>query len=409
MKTPNCLDIKHVPLSPYQRKILYNQFALNPKPDPKTRKDLALQLNISEKKVQNWFQNHRSKVLRDERQDQHIILPEILSNTVKNPTPKTNISAPLLVKDIRALDGHTQKDLVDTTYSSINWDTPRTPDYYHIRQSQPHGWYGDPGSDANLGSRNIPGISATTGSCWLQLRTGFPATAFKDISSRPKHGKTLFPVNGICIGNWIYYTICSIRNPIDLVFVADHHLRLLYWQIWKEGCIFAVHIRLEDVQHIRLQRNIDHGCNYTSGDLVVKLHRLDRLEFYKKEMAGNNPDWVQCNDFTENMQATTQGIQVFKGNHDGLKSALVNLVKVFPEILSKVTFGDPLAALASPALTDPSLSTPTLVQPYTQPPTNCDHFKQPTDYFSYKPLPVYIPISMITGQSKATTDRKATF
>ncbi|CAO3703724.1 unnamed protein product [Rhizopus stolonifer] len=126
----------------------------------------------------------------------------------------------------------------------------------------------------------------------------------------------LIPVSTLNIGTWARFA--SPLNGHDLVCFADRHQ--LHWQVQDEGNQFRVNIPYRHIHQITLLH-----------DLEIKVHSPPT--FSMKRLS--DTQWIQCDDFTENQQASRETIHRLQGDPHQLNSALQNILGFAPQLSSR--------------------------------------------------------------------------
>ncbi|KAG2229235.1 hypothetical protein INT48_008638 [Thamnidium elegans] len=122
-----------------QFKILEKTFINNPKPNAKTRKDLAESLSMTPRGVQVWFQNRRAKA--KQQQDN--------KKSHDNMIDDLQVSSPIVLSSSGMIHSRSQSSSSSSTSYSINHavtsapplSSPSSAPIYHQQQQQ--GWFSD--------------------------------------------------------------------------------------------------------------------------------------------------------------------------------------------------------------------------------------------------------------------------
>lgn len=117
-----------------------------------------------------------------------------------------------------------------------------------------------------------------------------------------------------------------------MVCFSDPSLRQLIWQVQDGGHQFRIEVDYDIIQQIRLGQ-----IQTDIGQLDIEIDPKTNVSFSMRRN-GIDQDWVRCNDFTENHQASNpeSGSHALQGSHDALRQSLLEFISQVPELASKL-------------------------------------------------------------------------
>ncbi|KAI8050639.1 uncharacterized protein B0P05DRAFT_562988 [Gilbertella persicaria] len=281
-------------LKPSQVAVLQEAFVTNTLPDATTRVQLAQELGVTERTVQIWFQNRRAKARK----------LEALSP-----------GAPSLVPNVRT-------GWVDLSQSHQK----RSQSLLLLAQKE------SPLMKRRPRSSSKPERSSVTFAVPTKraMSEGIHIVESQNNPPQPSHPKSFvsFAVQNIRIGTWARFARQLNLHEWDLYCYSDPCSRQLIWQVQDAGHQFRIEIDYDQIRHIRLgQIQLD------IGQLEIGVQSVS----FSMRSQGES-EWVRCNDFTENQQAShPESIShALQGSHDHLRQSLLELVSQAPELASKL-------------------------------------------------------------------------
>lgn len=140
-----------------------------------------------------------------------------------------------------------------------------------------------------------------------------------------------FAVNTIRIGSWARFASMLNKDEWDLVCYSDPVQKQLIWQVQDDGHLFRIEVHFENIRQIRLGQ-----VQTDMGQLEIQVEPNTTPISFSMRRADVDPDWVQCGDFTENRQASHQGIHALQGTHDSLRQSLLELIAQSPDLANKL-------------------------------------------------------------------------
>ncbi|KAI9314201.1 hypothetical protein BX666DRAFT_2020286 [Dichotomocladium elegans] len=276
-----------------QLAILQHSFAKNPLPDNAVRAKLAIDLGVTERTVQIWFQNRRAKTRKSSKE--LLAQQNVASGPSENPQQRRSLPS----------GGRYQP----------TFRTLMTPERYE-----------------ELRDRRRPRATLSSSSK--------PPLPNPEIAS----GVTLsFMAHMLRIGTWTRFakhtaTPKNAGGSWDLACEVDPFLRRIVWQIQvQDGNLFRMQIPFEAIRQIRLSNAYDDLC---LADLEFDLFNPALVVFtmLRREI---DLDWVLCSDFSEECQATQCFVHVLQGYYEIFNQTLLNLITLVPEFASTVIFATP--------------------------------------------------------------------
>ncbi|KAG0171955.1 hypothetical protein DFQ28_010580 [Apophysomyces sp. BC1034] len=315
---------KRTHLKPSQVTALQASFNLNPLPDATIRARLAIELGVTERTVQIWFQNRRAKarkLLSD---------PYASASSVIQPDPPRTTLQPRYQATFRTM-------MTPELFEELRQDTEQ-----HGRRRPRSSSKPEP-KPANL---NLAPPRA--------MSEGTDRTANMDSQgiSTPPHLVSL-PVHALHIGSWSRFAqIVPDQSGWDLVCSGSPSDRQLIWQVQVDQQYFRIQIHFDYIQQLRLCQQVQMGTGDLVGQLEVKLDPSGLM--FSMWRLGLDHDWVRCGDFSEDTQASHEDVHVLLGNHDAFKQTLLDLIALAPELASKMVVVNP-SSLVSVTPQPPSL------------------------------------------------------
>jgi hypothetical protein len=138
-------------------------------------------------------------------------------------------------------------------------------------------------------------------------------------------------VQGIHIGTWARFARQISANEWDLFCFSNPTSRQLIWQVQDAGHQFRIEVDYDNIQQIRLGQ-----IQSDLGQLDIEIKPKSIVSFSMRRN-GIDQDWVRCNDFTENQQASlNQSSHALQGSHDSLRQSLLELMSHAPDLASKL-------------------------------------------------------------------------
>lgn len=159
------------------------------------------------------------------------------------------------------------------------------------------------------------------------------------------------PVSVLRVGSWTRFAHASPNThhrEWDLVCYGNPTEREFVWRVQAEGHQFQIQINFDDIHHLRLSQQIQ----VETGELVGQIDLEVRLPL-KFTMSQQQEQWIQCGDFTQDKQASVDGLHVLQGSHDAFKRALLDLISLAPDLATKISV-NPIVDMP-PAQQPPSL------------------------------------------------------
>ncbi|CAO3675449.1 unnamed protein product [Rhizopus stolonifer] len=273
---------KRTHLSSEKVSILEESFNENILPDSTMRSRLAQQLSVPERTVQIWFQNRRAK-------------------EKKNKMVEKESSSPRYEPTFRSMI---------------------TPEIYE----QPKATFKRPRSISKPEQVAVPSLhqrALSEGEKFAATDIHSPLLSSLGLSSCPIQIIPLQP-SLLRIGSWTRFGSEQQTVEWDLFCYVNFSERAFVWKIRAGKHQFKIELGFDQIQYIQLQ---------ITGQLDICTHlplSFGMLRF------GQDKDWVPCGDFTENQQASIIPIHTLQGHFDSLKSALLDIVALAPELSSKV-------------------------------------------------------------------------
>ncbi|CEP07042.1 hypothetical protein [Parasitella parasitica] len=309
-------------LKPSQVAVLQETFVTNTLPDAAVRSQLAHELGVTERTVQIWFQNRRAKARKLEASSggsMSSLVPNVRTGWIELPKPiqQQQQHHHQSEQHLHQQEQHLHQHQLETNpFRSL-----MTNDVYE----------------------NEPTIKRRPRSCSKPEKTSSfmlstpPQRAMSegmgrvDTNQDPKPIIS-FPVQGIRIGTWARFARQISSNEWDLFCFSDPTVRQLIWQVQDGGHQFRIEVDFENIQQIRLGQ-----IQNDIGQLDIDVEPKAVVSFSMRR-SGIDQDWVRCNDFTENQQASSYeaGSHALQGSHDSLRQSLLELISHAPDLAAKL-------------------------------------------------------------------------
>ncbi|KAI9247352.1 hypothetical protein BY458DRAFT_527265 [Sporodiniella umbellata] len=282
-----------------QLTVLEDTFAINTSPNAKLRKQLAEQLEMSERSIQIWFQNRRAKVKHMQKRAQIQIHQASVRAQLYgqyNPYYQTPEFAP-----VPSYLLHTQHSPSPSSSGGVPSLSP------------------SPMIDPSL-------ILALEEDRWPVASPG-PTTPLNrtiDPSHLSKLPKELYlSTTALTIGSW--HRLQMTGSDLVCVFCPD--TLTFAWHIVDGGCHFKITLALDSLSSIEYEA--------TAGQI-----HFDISEPPLFSMEQDNR-WIQCSDFTQGKQASRFFRHTLQGNPHHLQQELFTLIQTYPHTRRLVHFLDP--------------------------------------------------------------------
>ncbi|EPB90801.1 hypothetical protein HMPREF1544_02379 [Mucor circinelloides 1006PhL] len=313
-------------LKPSQVAVLQETFVTNTLPDAALRSQLAHELGVTERTVQIWFQNRRAKARKLEASSggsMSSLVPNVRTGWIDLPKPVHQQQQEQQQQQQQNHHHHHQPRQSDQVPSdpSNPFRSLMTTDTYE----------------------NEPTIKRRPRSCSKPEKTTTfmlstpPQRAMSEGMGRVETNQDAkpiisFPVQGIRIGTWARFARQITSNEWDLFCFSDPTVRQLIWQVQDGGHQFRIEVDFENIQQIRLGQ-----IQNDIGQLDIDVEPKSIISFSMRRN-GVDQDWVRCNDFTENQQASSSeaGSHALQGSHDNLRQSLLELISQAPDLASKL-------------------------------------------------------------------------
>ncbi|KAG1455104.1 hypothetical protein G6F56_007149 [Rhizopus delemar] len=325
-----------------QLSVLEDTFAINVSPNSKLRKQLAEQLEMSERSIQIWFQNRRAKVKHMQKRAQMQM-------------HQASIRAQLYGQYGNYYPQNSRAQSVDAVqhYSSLMPPPPPPPPVNQFnpmfhplsRQSMPpcdfglnfpeyiHGPSLSPSPSLkptlipSVLSSTDPKSMVSTEEMWLSSSpdsiTVDPSNLSKSNQEEPKD--LYLSATALTIGTWHRLKM----GETDLVCVYRPDTRIFAWHILDGGCHFKMEVSQDALSSIEYDEN--------TGQVHFDISEPPLFYMESKD----TKVWVQCSDFTEGKQASRFFRHTLKGVHH-LKQELLALEQNHPETRRLIHFIEPL-------------------------------------------------------------------
>ncbi|KAI8982627.1 hypothetical protein BDB01DRAFT_793462 [Pilobolus umbonatus] len=291
---------KRTHLKPSQVAVLQESFVTNTLPDASMRSYLANELGVSERTIQIWFQNRRAKVRKLEVSSpgQSSLIPNVRTGWIGLPPQ--------------------QQQRKQSIFSKL-----MTPELF---EQGPFKRRPRSSSKPEKGTFDFIQPFASRA-----MSEGVHRDTKKDAPILQPKALITFPVNSIRIGSWARFATQITENECDLICFSDPLLRQLIWQVQDDGHQFRIEVDYENIKEIRLG-----GREQTDvGQLDIEINNQG-VSFSMKRV-GIDQDWVRCNDFTENMQASmNDGSHILQGSHDHLRQSLLEIISQAPDLAARL-------------------------------------------------------------------------
>ncbi|KAI7870368.1 homeobox domain-containing protein [Spinellus fusiger] len=305
------LSRKRTRVTPSQLRILEDVFAASATPGSKMRKQLATQLDMSERSIQIWFQNRRAKVktlqkralLREEHDATRAYgYSSAFPFGFQRPHPKMPIPRAW------STDGPSLQSL--PTFYSFPGDMATMPPTLHSSSS----------NTMNRHNRVSPSLPVFLGKEALSRRTDSESISAHSFSH---YGQTTFsiPVNSVTVGHWHRMRI----NRHDLHCQYDIQERTLTWYIRDSIYYFKMVLPFHSISSIRL--TVLEDTAFATVDIDIMEPPLFFMEGGHSATI-DHPHWIQCSDFTEGVQANCVLCHTLQGYTSDLKREMLALAEI---------------------------------------------------------------------------------
>ncbi|KAI9481349.1 MAG: hypothetical protein EXX96DRAFT_566380 [Benjaminiella poitrasii] len=396
---------KRTRATPEQLTILENTFNTNPSPNSRVREQLSFQLGMSERSIQIWFQNRRAKVknqakrsLQDiqrqtaanaaltscQQQDHKAIDPNLYYHyyyyylhqqqqqaiTNRPPLPSSSISTPTITSKHIAPRPYFRTTLTpdltlsastSSSTSSITSEKSKSYRYHHHRSSStpssiteritttthclnPYPYVSREALAERqrilnnhtamqvqfsgmmpFDSSKEKGLSATTTITEESFYEIHPNSNTICSSSSFKQTIIGLTVNTLQIGSW--------KRVTDLYCQVDLSQRTLNWYLSDtlQQQSFRIVISLNLIQFIRLEFCAQYRIEFCVSS-------PDQVKFFMTV----NDQWIQCHDFTQDLQASTEKLHVLQGPVNVLDAEFMQVLVQASELQSLIIQEDTL-------------------------------------------------------------------
>ncbi|KAI8890386.1 homeobox-domain-containing protein [Backusella circina FSU 941] len=327
---------KRTHLKPSQVATLQDSFNNNPLPDSSVRSRLARELAVTERTIQIWFQNRRAKARKIE------------ASSAYGNTTTASMLRPGWMESTRH---HQAPPRYQATFRTM-----MTPERFEeLKQDNQHSIRRRPRSSSkpepkssNLLTSNLSNRAMSED---LQNYSNmFPVNSSLGSSQSPLQ-MVLLPVSVLRVGSWTRFAHASPNihhREWDLVCYGNPVEREFVWRVQAEGHQFRIQINFDDIHHLRLSQQIQ----VETGELVGQIDLETQLPL-KFTMSQQAEQWIQCGDFTQDKQASVDGLHILQGSHDAFKRSLLDLISLAPDLATKISV-NPIVDIP-PAQHPPSL------------------------------------------------------
>ncbi|KAI8337701.1 homeobox domain-containing protein [Chlamydoabsidia padenii] len=367
---------KRTRVTPTQLSILEDTFSVSATPDSKLRKHLAQKLQMPERSIQIWFQNRRAKVKLIQRrslirEEQEMVRAKIYaeaaaaaaaaaaSGTLLTPASASSLSSsshywhgpppPPPPPPSALIHGYqypiTRFPIQQSWITDLTPPPPPPPPPLPLAQfyqfdhsstlSSSYAITGTPTEDptesfyhSNLSPSPTPNPSEiNTFNDNIFIDDNSNMTTIGDLTSSPNNLTTgTINVNTVTIGTWHRMKI----SHQDLLCYFNSSTRTFEWYIRDSNYHFKMVISFDHVNSMGITI-IDNGI-FAQMDLVLNEPPL----FYMEIM--DDSTWIQCSDFTEEMQATCHLHHTLRGLASDLKQDLVGMASMDPHLCHIIRF-----------------------------------------------------------------------
>ncbi|KAG1450385.1 hypothetical protein G6F46_010477 [Rhizopus delemar] len=369
-----------------QLSVLEDTFAMNVSPNSKLRKQLAEQLQMSERSIQIWFQNRRAKVKHmqkraqiqmhqasiraqlyqyQQQQQQGQYFNQRLNNMTRAQSvdavqhyrqaafmpPQMNATPPPVMflnhLEIARQNSMPPFGLEFSEYPSIQTlKNSSIPTLIPVPDAGPTAvlsdpkravseevWISSPGTHIRLDIKSI-GYSYLTLDSTSHQNTSDnnettinPSNLVMSNTKEEEEPKDLYlSATTLTVGTWHRL----LMGETDLVCVYRPDTRTFAWHIIDGGCHFKMEVTQDAVSRIE----------YIAADTLAEVH-FELSEpplFYMESTQKEEKVWVQCSDFTEGKQASRFFRHTLKGIQHHLKQELLALIQNHQETKRLVHF-----------------------------------------------------------------------
>ncbi|KAI7888945.1 uncharacterized protein EV154DRAFT_516017 [Mucor mucedo] len=294
---------KRTHLKPDQVALLQESFNSNALPDSSVRGRLARELNVTERTIQIWFQNRRAKARKVETEYHHykgksVLKPGWMETYARHLTPPR----------------------YQTTFRTM-----MTPERFEeLKQYDSQQIRKRPRSVVKAESKPFDFISHR-------------ALSDGQVAETPTQLIHL-PVNVLRIGTWTRFAHASVntnQSDWDLVCYSNPFDRELVWRVQAEGHHFRIQAGFDVIHQISLGQQIQVETGEIVGQIDIQLNLPLTFSMWRFDQ---DNQWVRCGDFTEDKQATMDGLHILQGNYDAFRQSLLDLITLAPELVSKTNF-----------------------------------------------------------------------
>ncbi|KAI9485357.1 MAG: hypothetical protein EXX96DRAFT_513903 [Benjaminiella poitrasii] len=362
------LSRKRTHLKPSQVAVLQETFVTNMLPDANLRSQLALELGVTERTVQIWFQNRRAKARKLEALSPGSSVPPLVPNVRTGWV------------DIQSAATQKQSQQYQATFRSC-----MTPEYFENDfngNTDNHAIKRRPRSSSKPEKTTSFTIPPPPQRAMSESRVGKDALVSQRMllniiqaySYNQQKPLVSFSVQGIHIGTWARFTRqLNSNNEWDLFCFSNPNSRQLIWQVQDGGHQFRIEVSYDNIKEIRLGQHLQQ-TGMGQLDIEVKSTSLVSFSMLRN---GIDLDWVRCNDFTENQQASNaeSTSHILQGLHGVLRQSLLELISQAPELAARLVIipdNDYLCRdlTASPSATPEPLSSQCFASTTTSATTN---------------------------------------
>jgi hypothetical protein len=335
---------KRTHLSAAQINSLQASFNNNPLPDAAIRHRLAMQLGITERTVQIWFQNRRAKARKSDFGKMNDGSSQLQSSSSSNSSLHPVISP----SSLSSLSSSSSTPRYQATFRSL-----MTPERFEELQSN------SPSSSSQLSSnmtRRRPRSASKPEPKSVDLlssnnnnNNNNPIRAMSEVidyrsldcstTNHPSIQSQLLTMNEdqsyfvtlpthlLRIGTWTRFA-SSNNDSFDLLCTLNK--KEVIYQIQSGGQQFRIQFPLTAIHQLSLNNcHSNTDLMMSQLDLHVDPHQL------VFSMCLQNNEWVRCGDFSEEKQASQLFIHEIQGDHSLLQQVVVDMMTCIPDLASK--------------------------------------------------------------------------
>ncbi|KAF7721921.1 hypothetical protein EC973_003934 [Apophysomyces ossiformis] len=297
---------------------LQASFNVNPLPDANTRSRLAIELGVTERTVQIWFQNRRAKARK--------MLSDPSCNASMFPSDRPRTTQPRYQATFRTM-------MTPELFEELNQDTTEQPKRRPRSSSKPE----RKPSDLYLHPPPVPPRAMSEG-------TDRMANMYSQGTFYTPLPLVSLPVHALHIGSWSRFAqMMPDQAEWDLTCSGSPSDRELIWQVRVDQQYFRIQIPFDRIQQLRLSQQVQMGTGDLVGQLEVEVDPSDLM--FSMWRLGLDLGWVRCDDFSEDTQASCERVHVLLGNLDAFQQSLLDLIALAPELASKLLIVKPLSYL----------------------------------------------------------------